>query len=1146
MEIELNGQPVNVLIDSGAGCSVISKAYAERNQLALARKLDARQIILADGTILDGSLQTTATLTCRDYSQPQQFVVMPLVGHDVLLGRDWLHQHNPHIDWQTGIVHLRSRLPWHLSKPQPSASTEHHIMLCSRRTFSTLARQKDNHCFGVFATTELLSNDQQQQHVDDELAITIMQDFQDVFPKELPGLPPSREVDHAIELSPGVSPPCRAPYRLAPHELAELQKTLKELLNKGLIRHSTSPFGLPVLFVRKKDGSLRMCIDYRALNNITVKNRYPLPHPEDLLNQVAGAKWFSVIDLKSGYHQVRIKAGDEHKTAFRTRFGLYEWMVMPFGLTNAPSTFQRMMNDIFRDCLDKFVIVFLDDILIYSKTKEDHAQHLRLVLQLLRQNQLYAQPAKCRLVRQTIDYIGHTISKDGISPMQDKVSAILDWATPANVSELRSFLGAITYYHRHIAHMADIGSPLYELLSTKSAWRWEEEQQQAFIKLKQAIKDSATLTPIVAGGEFVMHTDASDVGIGAALEQITDDSTEPKLVAFHSRRLGPAERNYSTHDRELLAVVDSLKTWRHWLAGQTITVITDHRTLQFLHTQSTPTGRHARWLDTLAEYNVKFVYKPGKDNIVADALSRRPPDTEAIAVGINVLATAAPQAKQWLQTIRQSYPADPWFGAVHQQLSAGVASKKFELRNGLIYLKHTDRICLPDKQQLRLDVLHDCHDIAISGHQGTHKTLELVKRQWHWPGLDKFVTDYVTQCDSCQRNKSSRQATAGLLQPLPVPDSPWQSVSMDFIVALPKSDQYDAIVTFTDRMTKMLVAVPTSTNLTAPQTAEIFFRHIFCQHGMPTELVSDRDPRFSSQFWQELFRSMGVKIAMTTAYHPSGNGQAERMNQSLEGMIRTFTNYHQSDWSQLLPQLVFAYNNTVNASTRHTPFYLNYGRHPTMPHALAAPGSRTNRVEATEQFIEQQQRLLTAAKQRILEAQKQQAKYANKKRRDDKFEIGDRVLLSTKHIMLDADRERASRKFTARWIGPFAIKRVINPSVYELDLPSTLHVHPVFNIMWLKRYKEDTIEGRKPPPQQPLATYADGSVYWEIERIVDHRRRRGSLQYLVKWLGFPEHDNTWEPRSTLVTRGVKLKQLVEYENAHNISAPTRKARRRKR
>src|SRR4051812_7791041 len=408
---------------------------------------------------------------------------------------------------------------------------------------------------------------------------------------------------------------------MSPLELDTMQKELDKLLKLGSIEPSLSPFGAPVIFVKKKNGDLRMCIDYRALNKITIKNRFPIPLIDDLIDRLHGAKVFTKIDLRSGYNQIRIHEGDIEKTAFQTRYGHFQYKVMPFGLTNAPATFQALMQEVLRPFLDIFVIVYIDDILIYSKNEQEHTEHLQQVLQALRQQKLYGTMTKCKFFKESVEYLGHVISKEGIATDPKKVEIIKTWPKLNNLKELQSFLGLCNYYRQFIADYSKISSPLTDLTHKNTPFHWTTHHSDAFETLKDHLSNSPVLCIPNPNLPFTITTDASDFAMGAVLTQ--DQGQGPQPVAFTSRKMNSHERNYAAHEKETLAIMHALVKWRVYLEGRHFIVYTDHATLRHFPTQLNLSRRQARWTEKMADFDFEIEYLPGKQNVVADAISRR-------------------------------------------------------------------------------------------------------------------------------------------------------------------------------------------------------------------------------------------------------------------------------------------------------------------------------------------------------------------------------------------------------------------------------------------------------------------------------------------------------------------------------------------
>ncbi|GJP38139.1 hypothetical protein CLOM_g22577, partial [Closterium sp. NIES-68] len=814
----------------------------------------------------------------------------------------------------------------------------------------------------------------------------------------------------------------RTPYRFSPTELTDMKKQIEYLLAKGLIRPSTSPYGAPVLFTPKPDGSLRMCIDYRALNKQTIKNKYPIPRIDDLLDQLRGATVFSKLDLRSGYWQIRMADNSIHKTAFRTRYGSYEYLVMPFGLTNAPATFQAEMNHILRPLLDECVVVYLDDILIYSRDMKQHVEHLRRVFEILRRERFYVKLSKSEFALEKVQFLGHMVSAQGVHVDPKKIEAVRTWKTPENVKELQQFLGFANYYNRF----------------------------EAMEQLKQALTSALVLILPDPERDFVIEADASDQAVGAVLMQDQGNGLQP--IAYLSKKLHGAELNYPIHDKEALAIIIAFKAWRCYLEGRRTTVYTDHCSLKYLKTQPNLSRRQVRWIDFLeTHFHYDIVYKPGHKN-KADALSQ-PAHVAAI---------------QW--------------------------------DSDIAYRKGSTKIWVPNYPPLRQLLLEEYHDVLYAGHFGSNKTLTGIAKHYYWPHLAEDVQKFVTSYDTCQRMKSSKEKKAGLLQPLPVPEKPWQVVSLDFITGLPPtSSGHDAILVVIDKLSKMGHFIPTQTTARTEETAQLFVRYIISQHGIPTTLISDRDPKFTSKFWKELMSLLGTKLAMSSAYHPQTDGQTERLNQIVEQLLRAACKDEISKWDLHLPVLDFAYNNATHAATGQTPFFLCYGRHPLTPQKPTASAT----VQPAHDFITTMHQLWDRTHKRLLNIQQQQKRQADRHRNNHTITVGDQVLLDTRNL----DISHLPSKLRPRFCGRFLVEAQVTPVTFRLRLPATWKIHNAFHVQLLKPYRDPNtlFVGRQPPPPPPVLVQNEPE--YEVESVLAHRHRRnGTVDLLIRWKGYDPSD----------------------------------------
>ncbi|KAF1329540.1 reverse transcriptase, partial [Globisporangium splendens] len=915
----------------------------------------------------------------------------------------------------------------------------------------------------------------------------LAREFEDIFPDKVPDeLPFDRGIRHEIDVLPGTKYCITRQWPLPKEQVEAIDEFFAQRAKAGHVRESKSPHCSPTFCVKKATGGWRIVHAFNKLNDATIPAQTPVPRKDMILDGMVGSTVFSAIDLKDGFYQIRMREDDVPLTAVSTPSGmLWEWLVMPQGLKNAPATFNRMVTNVPRP-LRTFAPSYFDDIFVHSKTtngKSDvdvHLDHLRQVFQVMRENKLYANLKKCMFFSPEIPVLGCFVGKSGVRVDPEKVKAIDDWPVPKNVKQLRQWLGLANYLHKYTRNYAALVQPLTQLLKKDVEWEWSEEHQTAFEEVKRSLREAPVLALPNHDKPFHVVCDASDYAIGCALMQHDDEGHE-RVVSYQSRQLRPAERNYPVHDKELLAMKYSLVKFRVYLLGEErFAIYTDRASLRTAVKTPHLSQRMARWFSFFAEYNFVVHYKPGKSNILADALSRRPDydpknksdDTNgACRLCEDVNAIAAGVASTIQEEITEGYKQDeacqepikyfknPSDKAL-QNLPSRARSRvhRYSMHNELLYYAVDEgdpaRIVVPNDEGLRHRLLYEYHDGPSSGHLGREKTFLNLSRDYYWPHMYKWVRKYVRTCEVCQRVKPSG-STQAPLRSLHVPSDSWKSVSMDFIFGLPRDKHgRNGILVFVDRFSKMVHLAPVSDKISAEKTAKVFVDVIFRLHGLPVEIVSDRDTRFTSKFWRALFGLLDTKLSMSTAAHPETDGQTERVNRVLEDVLRSYATSFK-EWSEFLPLAEFALNNSTHVSTGHSPFYVNYGIHPRVPASVMgevstlsgggtpAHGNKpkssydlnaaselkanfdsmkpldglTSREEQqVDDFVVRRQAVVRFVRDAIAKAQDLQKEQADKSGRKNKqvYKINDLVLLSTANLPEHAVSNLGSSKLLPR------------------------------------------------------------------------------------------------------------------------------------
>lgn len=839
---------------------------------------------------------------------------------------------------------------------------------------------------------------------------------------------------HRIETA-NAKPIQQAQYRMPEAAKIEVNKQVETMLKNNVIEESHSPWRSPIVLAKKKsengEARFRFCVDFRKLNAVTIKDSYTLPRIDETIDALGGSYYFTPLDCSGGFWQVPLEDKDKEKTAFCANNKLYQFRVMPFGLSNAPSTFQRLMDNVLRNLTWKYCLVYLDDVIIFSKDFDSHLFRLEEILARFKAANLKLKPSKCKFLMEKVNYLGFLITRNGVKPDPAKIRAIVDIETLSSKDEVKRFLGMMSYYRRFIKDFGTIASCLFELTRPSSEFKWSKEANEAFQTLKRQLVHAPILIYPDFSKDFEIYTDASGVALGAVLVQRKEETLHP--ICFASRQLNCAEKNYSTSEREMLAIVWAAKHFNAYIYGRHTKFFTDHKPLSTLNKSKEPNGRLYKLLLKLQELDYEIVYFPGSLNNTADFLSRyKSPQVEAkinsLELEMNIdwleeqikdkeLAIVKMSVKAGDENLSDSVNEEVWKNNIHF----------LKVKDGILMLKNKDSddlIIVPSHLRTKICALY--HDSITGGHMGFERTYRAILSRFYWPKMKSFIFDYCASCDTCQKFKVKNIKNVWPLVSIKV-NKPWDLIGLDFAGPLKLTARGNRhFVLGIDYFSKLIMARAVVDG-TADTTVNFVREEILNKHGPPVAILSDQGRNFEAKEFDSFCVKHGIKKIRTTSYHPQCNGLAERSIRTIKQMLAAYVNDKHDDWDLKLGQVVFTYNNTVQSSTGYAPNQIIYGK------ILPTVSDRKLNVEIQESKKKSQNELIDELKQRLEKVQIAQKKQYDKNVVDKAtYKTGD-------FIVLVNSRQTVGhvRSFEPKYIGPYEIIRQVNDTNYEIIDPKT-------------------------------------------------------------------------------------------------------------
>lgn len=1032
VEIEVAGYKGVAILDTGAThCIAGSMLYSLLVNAGVEFRSTSRSIGLADGTRrVISALECDVTITLIGRAVLTTFLVLPEANTRTLLGRDFI---------VTACVRM--------DLPQSSWSfSDVPGVWYPFITRFHLPAGEEIELMKVDASNLMLRDDEGINLTCDQRAQlnALLVKRADRFAKDGP---PTEYATHRLKIDASQEPIACPPYRMSPGKKAILEQEVQKLLDADVIEECDSPWAANVVLVTKKDGGVRLCVDYRKLNAITEPDRYPLPRIEDVLHAAKNTSFMTTCDLRSGYFQIAVEPGDRDKTSFVSPLGCHRFKRMPMGLRNSGATFQRLMDRFKsgKELANVSLLTYLDDVIILSESFPKHLEDLNAVFDRLEMYNLRINREKSSFARDSVKFLGHVIVPGGIKTDPGKTAAIANMSAPKNIKHVKTFLQTSSWFRRFIPNYAAVAKPLTDLLKKDSAWTWTSKQQEAFDRIKHLLVTAPILRQADESKPFTLRTDSSGYCLGAVLMQ--GEGPEERPVEYASRMLNSAERNYNTTEREALAVVWAVTKFRGYIEGSEVVIKSDHQPLRWLMTVKSPSGRLARWALTLQEYNLRIEYIPGKANAIADTLSR-PPCSDDADCDLGLAEVDIPTRSP--KDVRENQLKDPEVRKIIEDLEAADdpfrgrswSDRGFVLSDGVLYRYgpeecEEETACLVVPEHERESVLAEYHDAPTAGHFGVERTLDRIKFKYYWSGLRQTVTAYLKKCVECQRYKADNRKPSGLLQ-TPASNRRFEVVAVDLFGPLPETADKNKWILIVEDTCSRWVELFALQSATSTDCAKTLIAEVFLRYGVPRRVISDNGVQFISEVMQQVCHAFGITQSLSPVYHPQAN-PVERKNRDLKPQLAILVGKDHDTWDIHLSAIRFAMNSAVTSSTGYSPAYLTFGREIRAPADVIADMraiiESDNAVTSLTPHLRRISNVLFEAREVHEKTQAIQKRYADEGRRPaPDYKPGDLVLLKTQGSNDTASGQ--TPKFIPRRDGPYRVKEAVSSTTYILERTS--------------------------------------------------------------------------------------------------------------